>query len=234
MKAILKRELRAYFQTPIGYIFIGMFLVLSGIFFILYTVQSGYPTLDSVLYNLLTVFIFLVPILTMRSFSEERNKKTDQLLLTSPASVREIVLGKFFAAAAVYIITLLLTLLYLIVIARHGEPAYLQTLCSYIGFALLGLTFISIGLFVSSCTENQIVAAIVTFALLLMFYVIGSLKDSVSSPFLSAILSALALTEPFSTFNVGILALAPTVYYISVTALLLFFTEQVVESRRWK
>ena len=78
MKAILKRELRAYFQTPIGYIFIGMFLVLSGIFFILYTVQSGYPTLDSVLYNLLTVFIFLVPILTMRSFSEERNKKTDQ------------------------------------------------------------------------------------------------------------------------------------------------------------
>lgn len=234
MKAILKRELRAYFQTPIGYIFIGMFLVLSGIFFILYTVQSGYPTLDSVLYNLLTVFIFLVPILTMRSFSEERNKKTDQLLLTSPASVREIVLGKFFAAAAVYVITLLLTLLYLIVIARHGEPAYLQTLCSYIGFALLGLTFISIGLFVSSCTENQIVAAIVTFALLLMFYVIGSLKDSVSSPFLSAILSALALTEPFSTFNVGILAFAPTVYYISVTALFLFFTEQVVESRRWK
>ena len=163
MKAIFKRELQAYFKTPVGYIFIGMFLLVAAFFFIMYTLLSAIPTVDSIFYNLLSIFMFLIPILTMRLLSEEKNKKTDQVLLTSPISTTEIVLGKFFAACVVYFIALAFTLLFLVVIAFHGEIVYLQTLCSYLGFILLGACLISIGLFISSLTENQIVAAVVTF-----------------------------------------------------------------------
>ena len=234
MKAIFKRELQAYFKTPVGYIFIGMFLLISAFYFIIYTLLSGYPTIDTVLYSLLSVFMFLIPILTMRLLSEEKNKKTDQLLLTSPASVPSIVLGKFFAACTIYMITLVLTLLYLVVIGMHGEPSYMQTLCNYIGFALLGITFISIGLFISSLTENQIVAAVITFVLFIVLYLMDSLKDMVTVPVISPILSALSITTRFNEFNLGVLSIVPVVYYLSVTALFLYLTCHALESRRFK
>lgn len=234
MLAIFKREMQSYFKTPIGYIFIGMFLIVSGFLFITYNLMMGYPSLSSVLYSLITIFMFLIPILTMRLLSEEKNLKTDQILLTSPVSVGKIVFGKFLAAACVYIITLMLTLIYMVVINRHGEPSFSQTFCSYIGFALLGLTFISIGLFISSLTENQAVAAVSTFAVLLVLYLFDSVKDSISSIFLAKLFSAFAISSRFDTFNIGVLSVEPIIYYISVTALFLFFTTQVIEQRRWR
>jgi len=234
LKAVFKRELQAYFKTPVGYIFIGMFLLVSAFFFIIGNLLSGSPTINTVLYNLLSMFMFVIPILTMRLLSEERNKKTDQVLLTSPVSVTDIVLGKFFAACVVFIITLVLTLLYLTVIAKHGEPMYVQTLCSYIGFTLLGITFISIGLFVSSLTENQIVAAVITFVVFILLNLVESLRNLVASPVLSAILSAISVTARFDEFNLGILSLGPVVYYISISALFVYLTCFVLESRRLK
>ena len=234
MKAIFKREMRAYFTTPVGYIFIGIFLILSGILFIMYNLYGGYPSLDGVLYSLLVIFMFLVPVLTMRLLSEERNIKTDQILLTSPIKVQDIVLGKFFAAAAVYIITLLLTLMYLIVIAKHGSPSYAQIFCNYIGFALLGITYVSIGLFISSLTESQIISAVITFAVLLGLYRLDALKNSINNPILSEIFSWLALTARFEEFNLGVLNVVPIVYYLSITALFLFFTGLAIERRRLK
>ena len=234
MKAIYKRELQAYFKTPVGYIFIGMFLLVSAFFFIISTLLSGYPTIDAVLYNLLSVFMFVIPILTMRLLSEERNKKTDQVLLTSPVSVPSIVLGKFFAACTIYLITLVFTLLYLTVVAAHGEPMYAQTFCSYIGFILLGVTFISIGLFISALTENQIVAAVITFVVLILLNLMESFQGLVANPAFSKIISALAVTSRFNGFNMGILSLESVVYYVSVSALFVYLTCFVTESRRLK
>ena len=154
MKAIFKKELQTYFKTPIAYIFIGVFLIFSAFVFYMVTLAGGNPSMNQVLNNLMFSFMVIIPILTMRLFSEEKNKKTDQLLMTSPVSVMEIVLGKFLAACVVFVITLLLTLIYLAVIAKHAEPSYPQIFCHYLGFFLLGVSYISIGLFISSLTEN--------------------------------------------------------------------------------
>lgn len=234
MKAIFKRELQAYFKTPVGYIFVGMFLLVAAFFFIMYTLLSGIPTVDSIFYNLLSIFMFLIPILTMRLISEERNKKTDQILLTSPVSTTSIVLGKFFAACVVYFIALAFTLLFLVVIAFHGEIVYLQTLCTYLGFILLGMSLIAIGLFISSLTENQIVAAVITFVVFMLIYLFTSLKDMISSPALSWLFSALSVMVRFDEFNLGILSISGIVYYLSITAVFITLTCHTLESRRFK
>lgn len=233
MTAIYKRELKAYFKTPIGYIFIGMFLLVSGFMFSAINLFRRSPQIEGVLGNLLFVFLFLVPILTMRLLSEERNLKTDQVLLTSPVSVWGIVMGKFLAAVTVYLITLLLTGIYVIVIAIHGEPSYTQLLTSYIGFALLGVTFISIGTFISSLTENQAVAAVSTFAVLLILYIINWVQGASSSVLVNAVIDALNITSRYNEFGMGILSLAPTVYFLSVTGVFVFLTVRTVERRRW-
>ncbi len=234
MKAIFKRELQAYFKTPVGYIFIGMFLLVAAFFFIMYTLLSGIPTVDSIFYNLLSIFMFLIPILTMRLLSEEKNKKTDQILLTSPISTTSIVLGKFFAACVVYFAALVFTLLFLVVIAFHGEIVYLQTLCTYLGFILLGMALIAIGLFISSLTENQIVAAVITFVVFMLIYLFDSLKDLITAPFISALLSATSVMSRFDEFNLGILSLGGLVYYISIIAIFITLTCHALESRRFK
>ena len=232
MTAIFKRELMAYFKSSIGYIFIGMFLVVSGFMFTANNLLMGSPHLDGVLSNLLIVFLFLVPVLTMRLLSEERNLKTDQILLTSPVSVWDIVLGKYFAAAVVYLITLGITLLYLIVIAIHGEPAYAQIFCNYFGFALLGMSFISIGTFISSLTENQASAAVSTFAVLLLLFILDWVAGSVTNPFFVRVIDFISIMKRFGDFQLGVLSLAPTIYYISFIAMFLVLTALVMERRR--
>lgn len=233
MFAVYKKEMQTYFKTPIGYVFIGMFLMISGFLFITYNLRIGYPSINYVLYSLVIVFMFLIPVLTMRLMSEEKNKKTDQLLLTSPVPVIAIVLGKFLAALTVYTIALASTVIYMAVISRHGNPAFAETFCSYIGFFLLGMAFISIGLFISSLTENQAVSAVSTFVAFLVLYLFGTLKSTVSSSFLATVLDFLAISKRFETFNIGVLSPAPCVYYTSLTMLFVFLTAQVTERRRW-
>lgn len=233
MKAIYMRELKAYFRTPIGYIFIGMFLLVSGFMFSAINLIARSPGIESVLSNLLFVFLFLVPILTMRLLSEEKNLKTDQVLLTSPVSVTGIVLGKFFAAVTIYLLTLLVTGIYIIVIAAHGEPAYLQILTSYIGFALLGISFISIGIFISSLTENQAVSAVSTFAVLLILYIIDWASNATSNKIVNSAIDMLSIASRYDEFSIGILSLSPVVYYFSVTGVFIFLTIRTIERRRW-
>jgi ABC-2 type transport system permease protein len=233
MSAIYTRELKAYFKTPIGYIFIGMFLVVSGFMFSAINLIGRSPNIDSVLGNLLFVFLFLVPVLTMRLLSEEKNLKTDQVLLTSPVSVTGIVLGKFFAAVTIYLITLLISGIYIIVIAVHGAPAYMQILTSYIGFALLGTAFISIGIFISSLTENQAVSAVSTFAVLLILYIINWASNATTNVIVNKIIDMLSITSRYNEFNIGILSLPPIIYYLSVIGVFIFLTIRAVERRRW-
>lgn len=233
MKAIFLREFRAYFQTPVGYIFIGMFLAISGYFFAVANLLPKSPDLGSVFSNMLMMFLFLIPVLTMRLLSEERNSRTDQLLLTAPVSVRDVVLGKFAAAASIYLLTLGITLIYLLVLGIHGQPAYAKIFCNYLGFVLIGFSFISVGLFVSSLTQNQASAAIATFAVLLLLYALEWSRGVVHSAVITAILNCLSITKWYAEFELGVLSIPAIVYYISFTAVFLLCTIHAVDRRRW-
>jgi ABC-2 type transport system permease protein len=188
MLAVFKRELRSYFNTPIGYIFMAAFLFFGGLFFALINLFGKNPDFSATLGNITFIFLLTVPILTMRLLSEERNKKTDQLLLTSPLSLSGIVLGKYFAAVFVFLISLLITALYPFIISIYGILAGWEILGSYIGFFLMGAAFISVGLFISALTENQLIAAILTFVVLLLNYLIDALMQIVPTSTLSGII----------------------------------------------
>ena len=233
MKSIFQREFRAYFHTPVGYIFIGMFLAISGYFFAVANLLPKSPDLGAVLSNMLLMFIFLIPVLTMRLLSEERNSKTDQLLLTAPVSVRDIVLGKFAAAAAIYLLTLGITLLYLLVLGIHGQPAYAKIFCNYLGFVLIGFSFISVGLFVSSLTQSQASAAIATFAALLLLYALEWSQGVIHNAFLTTIINCLSITKWYSEFELGVLSVPAIFYYLSFTVVFLLLTIHAVDRRRW-
>jgi ABC-2 type transport system permease protein len=159
MLAIYKRELQGYFYSPIAYIFIGIFMAIAGIVFSISNVLSGSADFNNMLGNLTFLFMLVVPILTMRLLSEERKNKTDQLLLTSPASITAIVLGKYFAALSVFIITLVITIMYPVILFIYGNPSVTEIIGGYLGFLFLGSALIAIGVFISALSENQIISA---------------------------------------------------------------------------
>jgi len=193
MFAIFKREIKAYFLTPIGYLYMGLFLLLTGIFFTFNNLFSQSSQFTGFLGSILFIYLFAVPLLTMRLFSEEKRQKTDQLLLTSPVSIAGIVFGKFLAALAVYCGTLVVTILYAVVIAVYGDLQTMETLGSYIGFIFLGACYISVGLFVSAGTENQLTAALVSFFALMLIWIIDPVAQSVPSDTRAGIISMAVL-----------------------------------------
>ena len=193
MLAIFKREIKAYFLTPIGYLFMGLFLLLTGILFTFNNIFSQSSQFTGFLGGILFIYLFAIPLLTMRLFSEEKRQKTDQLLLTSPVSVTGIVCGKFLAAMAVYCGTLLITALYAIVIALYGDLQGWEILGSYIGFIFLGACYISVGIFISAGTENQLTAALVSFFALMFILILDPLSQAVPSDTRAGIISAVVL-----------------------------------------
>jgi len=200
MFAIFKRELRAYFLTPIGYLYMGLFLLLTGVFFAFYNLFPQSSQFTSFLGNTLIIYLFTIPLLTMRLFSEEKRQNTDQLLLTSPVSITAIVCGKFLAALAVYCGTLAFTALYTVVIAVYGDLLGWETLGSYIGFIFLGASYISVGIFVSTVTENQLTAALVSFFSLFFIWLIDTVCQVVPSDTKSGIISAVVLLAAICVF----------------------------------
>jgi len=193
MFAIFKRELKAYFLTPIGYLFMGLFLLLTGVFYTFDNLLSQRSQFTGFLGSILLIYLFAIPLLTMRLFSEEKRQKTDQLLLTSPVSITGIVCGKFLAALAVYAGTLVITVLYAVVIAVFGDLQTWETLGSYIGFLFLGACYIAVGIFVSAVTENQLTAALVSFFTLMFIWLIDPVSQMVPSDTRSGIISAVVL-----------------------------------------
>ncbi len=188
MIAIFKKELKAYFSTPAGYIFMGFFLLMTGFFFVEINLLPGNPDYNNLLGNNSFLFMLVVPILTMRLISEESKQKTDQLLLTSPLKIIEIVCGKYLAALAIFLITLLVTCIYPFMLGFGGFVAVVQTIGGYLGSFLLGACFIAIGLFISALTENQIVAAVVTFSALLFIWVLDAIRQVVPNSITSGII----------------------------------------------
>lgn len=193
MIAVYKRELRAYFTSSIGYIFMGFFLLLSGFFFAMTNLFPSNPNYTAVLGSITFIFLIVVPILTMRLMPDDKRQRTDQLLLTSPLSLAGIVLGKYFAAVTVFLMTLLVTVLYPIILSFFGNIAVWEIMGGYIGFMLLGSAFIAIGLFVSSLTENQVVAAVITFSALLFMWIIDWISQGLPTDITSGLIFAAIL-----------------------------------------
>lgn len=233
MLAIFKKEIRNYFLTPIGYIFISPFILLSALFFIQGIVYYQTARVDYILSPVNIICLFIVPVLTMQLFAEERNKKTDQLLITAPVNVYEIVAGKYLAAFAVFFAALAFTFIYTVILFVIGKPVLSEVIGSYLGFILIWAVFISIGVFISSLTESQVVAAILTFMVLLVLYSIDSWTASISHPVIKTVIGWFSVFKRFSNFQIGLLSLPDVLYYISFVFVMLFLTARNIEKRRY-
>ena len=185
MIAVFVRELRSYFENITGFVFMGFFLLLSGIFFVFNNLITQSPNYNGLLGTITFIFLIVVPILTMRLLSDEARQKTDQLLLTSPLSLTGMVLGKYLSAVAVFLLTVIVTFVYPIMLSMAGSIVVSEIIGGYIGFFLLGTAFIAVGLFVSSLTDNQVIAAVVTFAALLIMWIIDALQQGLPADALS-------------------------------------------------
>lgn len=237
MSAVWKREWQAMFKTPIGYVFMGFFLLVSGYFFWGYNLSSSSSDMSGFFDRIAYILVMFVPVLTMRLFSEERRNKTDQLLITSPMSIWEIVIGKFMAAASVLLATLAVTLLYPAIIAVFGTLSVGMVLTSYLGCFLLGCVYIAIGLLISSICENQLTAAIVTLVTNILLQILEYVPQMLTagSPFAFArhLMSWLSLSTRNMEFAVGLLSPSNILYLLSFAGVLLFLTVRVIEKRRW-
>ena len=237
MGAIYKKELRTYFTTPVGYMFAAALILISAAAFSFTTLQAH--TRDTTQYFTLMVFIYIVivPILTMKSFSEERRTKTEQMLLTSPVSLTGMVMAKYLAAMTMLMGTMMLTLIYYIPFmlykAEFSTPGVALIAGDMIALFLIGSAFVSIGVLISSLTENQMVACVVTIIVLLGLFVISFANQYIPSYFIRSILSWISIFTRFGNFTNGVFDFGATVYYASITVVAIFLTVRVYEKRRW-
>lgn len=233
MIAIFKRDLKGYFTSPLGYVFIAAFLAVMNSFFYIYNIRAASAPLSNLFNFMVYTLIFVTPLLTMRLFSEEFKQKTDQLLLTSPVSVRSIVFGKFLAALTIFAIALAVTLLYVVIIASHGQPNVRELLANYFAIFCVAAAFLSIGIFISSLTENQLVSAVLTLAVFLILYLIDTSGFGADNAILNNILYSISLFVRYTTISNGVLTFSDLVFYISVAAVFMFATTLVIEKKRW-
>jgi ABC-2 type transport system permease protein len=248
--AIAQRELNAYFSSPIAYVLIGFFALLFGWFFYVplayFEQQSNNmgmnPTqalninqmlVGPTLMNTTVIMLFLFPLITMRTYSEEKRSGTIELLLTSPVTDVQIILGKFLGAMLLYVAMLAVTLIHVGILFIYGEPEWKPIATGYLGLLLMGGSFLSLGLFISSLTKNQIVAGIATFAVFLMLWVINWIGTFVG-PTMQTVLTFMSLTDHFDDFAKGVIDTKHVIYYLSFMAFGLFLTAKSVDSERWR
>ncbi len=233
MGAVFRREVLSFFTTPIGYIFLAAFYACSAVSFSNNSLQYGNTQLNAVFLDLMIILIVLIPILTMRSLSEEKKNKTDQCLLTAPVTLGGIVVGKFLASFLIYILGVLITLVYAIVVSAYASPDWNVVLGNIVGLVLLGSAFIAIGMFCSSLTENQVVSAVISFIVMTMLYLFSTIGSLIPVEFISNIFSKLSFLERYYGFTFGLFNFSNVLFFISVTVVFLFLSVRVLEKRRW-
>jgi ABC-2 type transport system permease protein len=248
--AIARREMRSYFASPIAYVVIGVFALVFGFFyvtmlnyFVTQSMQSamggGGPVnvnrdlIRYVLQNVAVVVLFVLPMITMRTYAEEKRTGTIELLLTSPVSDLQIMLGKFFGAMALYGVMLAVTLVHVGLLFAYGNPEWRPIATGYLGLLLLGGCMVSAGLLFSSLTKNQIVAGFLTFALLLLLWVIDWMT-TFASPGVGTVLNYVSLTSHLDDFAKGVIDTKHVIYYLSFITFGLFLTSKAVDSERWR
>ena len=234
MFAIWKRELQGYFFTPVGYVFMGVFLTLSSVIFYLTIMAQRSSDLMTFIGMMGYLWMLLCPILTMRLLAEERQKRTDQLLLTSPVSLPGMVLGKYLAAVTVMLLTVGMTLLFVLIVAIYGQVYPGEILTAYLGFILQGCAFIALDLFISGCAGNQVTAAVMAMGVNFLVWMLDLISSAITLPLLNdalAFCSLYARTEPFL---MGQLSFASIVYDLSYAAAFLALTIHMANSRRYR
>jgi len=250
--AIAQKELRSYFVSPIAYVVISLFAVLFGVFFVSSLsfllrislqagMMQGAPPINineymirPLLGNTGVIMLFVLPMITMRSYAEEKRSGTIELLLSSPLTDFQIILGKFFGALTLFILMLAVTGIHISFLFWYGDPELSPILSGYLGLLLMGASFISIGLLISSATKNQVVAGMVTFAVLLLFWVISWLGDPSSGSTTSQVLAYLSVLDHFDDFSKGVIDTSHLAYYLSFISFGLFLTAKSVDSERWR
>lgn len=234
MFAIYMRELKSYFLTAIGYVYCGMFLVVSGLAFAQCTLlKQSTGSIGEYFVWMIIIFAVLIPLLTMKLIAEDRKTRTDQILLTSPVSVTGIVMGKYLAALTVYASTFLVNSFNFVLLAKYGEPNAISILTNILGVFLLGAAFIAIGIFLSSLTENQLIAAVSAMGVNAAMLLVSLLADNISGTALRTVVKWFSVLDRFAPFTHQMLDVSAIVYYMSLAAAFLFLTTRVIEKRRW-
>lgn len=250
--AIAQKELKSYFASPIAYVVIGFFALVFGYFYYalvafferqsmqMLGLGGGQPPMnvnDQVIRPLFTnasvIILFVLPMITMRTYSEEKRSGTIELLLTAPLTDLQIIMGKFLGAMALYAAMLAVTMVHLGALFAFGSPEWQPIATAYLGLLLLGGCFISVGLLISSLTKNQVVAGMVTFTVFLMLWVVNWMA-SFAGPTSQEVLNYLSITGHFEDFTMGVLDTKHLVYYLSFIAFGLFLTARSVDTERWK
>jgi gliding motility-associated transport system permease protein len=250
--AIAHKELKSYFSTPIAYIVIGLFALLFGYFFyamlVIFNQQSAQfggleggavdinqQLIRPLFLNASVILLFVLPLITMRTYSEEKRSGTIELLLTSPVTDLEIIVGKFLGAMTLYAAMLAITVIHMLLLFTYAnpKPEWTVPVIGYVGLLLMGGCFISVGLLISSLTKNQIVSGMVTFAVFLLLWVINWIA-SFTGPTTQSVLNYLSITDHFDDFTRGILDTKHLIYYFSVMSFGLFLTARSVDTERWK
>ncbi len=233
MAAIFRREFKAYFHTPLGYVIIAAAYFFTGYYFFTYNIYGGTTDFTQLYSLLFSVVLFLIPVLTMRLMSEEMKSKTDQLLLTAPISRLSIVMGKYFSAICVFLIAIAGTLVTAIIALFYGKVDWPCVIGNFIGLFLLGIAQIAICLFLSSITESQVIAAVLGFAVSLFLLLVDAISYVVSSDFLKGIFEYISFNERYSPFTLGVIELKNVIFFISVAALFCAFSTATLERKRW-
>lgn len=241
MLSIYKKELQSYFYSPLAYVISAIFLLIFSWDFVNYITNLNAIVFSfsfaTIFYNKFYFFIFLIPALTMKTFAEERKNGTEVMLMSAPVSVLQIVTGKFLAVATVYLTMTLLTVIFPIITAFNGGVLWSSLICGYIGFFFWGLVCIAIGILVSSFTENQIIALIISEASMVFLLLVDNLKENAffsSISWVSAFLNWLSPQERFYGFSKGMFSLGDLIFYITCICAFLAWTMIIIEKRRWK
>ncbi len=233
MFAIFKREISAYFNSIIGYIFIAVIYFFGGLFFWATSLFPQNAELSGVFDNMTMIVQFIIPILTMRIISEDLKLKTDQALLTAPISTASIALGKYFSTVFVYLMGICVTLFYAATISFFTVPDWVVIIGNFVGLLLLGMALISIGMFISSLTDSQIVAAVATYAISLFIVLMDGISGFFNKSFVSKIFSYLSFSGHYKNFTLGILDWSDMTFFISICVIFVCLTAYVLEKRKW-
>lgn len=235
MRAIYKREFMAYMHSVIGQLFIAVTVFFFGLYATVYHMLSGYSNVSYTMSAIIFLFLITIPVLTMRIMADERKQKTDQLILTAPISVGKIVIGKYLAMVTVFILPVIFMCFLPLFLSKYGTISMVESYVAIAAFALYGMTCIAIGMFVSSLTESQVIAAVISFAILFITYMMAGIESLISATgnLFTKFLSIFDFSTRFSNLTGGVLDLTVIVYFISVTVMLLFLTVQSIQKRRY-
>ncbi len=232
MSAIFKREFKAYFSSPLGYVVLTALTLFSGIFF-RYMYSYGVADISYVFSNMFTIIMFAVPILTMRLMSEERKQKTDQALLTAPVSLWGIVNGKFLAALSIYALGFAPTLIYEIILSTKLSLNWLLYVSNLLGVLLYGAALIAVGLFISSLTESQVVSAVLGIVVSMVIALMDSFATMLDSDLITTLVGYISFAGRYETFATGILDFSNLIFFLSVTFFFNFLTVRSLDKKRW-